>query len=239
MPRIRGRILSNNPSYLEGSWLHETRTSAQAELHGQFVDMLADLHRLDWNSLGLGFLVPGGEPDLSAELDRWEEYLAWAADGSPPSVLADTFAWCRENRPNPEPAASVVWGDPGFSNVVFGNEQQPVALLDWELATIAPAEVDLAWFLAMHADAVSRAGADMPGFPERPATVARYEERLGRPIVKLPWFEVFSTACGASCLVRIQKLYVALGVADEEEVARHPGFGDRLTKLMAIAEHES
>ena len=233
MPRVGGHVLSNNPSYLEGGWLHDRTASEQGRLHGDFLDVLAGMHKLDWRALGLEFLVPDGTPGLTRELQHWGGYLDWASDGSPPTELSEALAWCREYRPDPEPDLGLVWGDPGFSNVIFGEGLAPAAILDWELATIGPAEMDLAWFIAFHDDGVHRSGADMPGFPDRAATIARYEEQLGRGVSDFRWFEVFAILRGASCLVRMQKLFVARGLASEEEVAQHPGFGEKLRGLMA------
>ena len=233
MPRVNGAILSNNPSFLRGSWLQERSLADQAAVHANFVDTLAAIHRLDWNGLGLGFLSE--RPGLTGELDRWESYLTWAAEGSPPQEVVDAYAWCRANPPEPEPPPSLVWGDPGFSNVLIGDSLSPAAVLDWELASLAPAEMDLAWFLAFHEDAELQAGAVMPGFPGREATIARYEEQLGRTLVDFRWFEVFAVARGASCLVRIQRLLLARDLASTEDVAQHPGFGEKLRGLMTGA----
>jgi aminoglycoside phosphotransferase (APT) family kinase protein len=233
MPRVSGRVLSNNPSYLEGGWLHHRTPLEQGRLHGDFLGVLAGIHKLDWTSLGLEFLVPEETPGLVRELEHWGEYLEWASDGTPPAELAEAFAWCREHQPDPEPDLGLVWGDPGFSNVIFGNGLAPAAILDWELATIGPAEMDLAWFIAFHDDAVQRSGSDMPGFPDRARTIAHYEQQLGRPVADFRWFEVFAILRGAACLVRMQKLFVARGVASEEEVAQHPGFGAKLRALMS------
>lgn len=230
MPRIEGRVLSNDPSFLTGSWLDHEEPQAQRRVFDSFVSSLAEIHTLPWEELGLGFLSE--QPGLVTELDRWESYANWAADGSPPGEIVDAYAWCRANRPDPEPEPTLVWGDPGFSNVLIGGSMDIVALLDWELATIAPPQLDLSWFSVFHSDAVIQAGTNLLGFPDTDHALDGYESFGGQPIGDSRWFDVFALARGASCLVRIQRLYLAQGMGPEEGVLRHPGFRDRIHALI-------
>ncbi len=88
------------------------------------------------------------------------------------------------------------------------------AVLDFEMASIGPAEVDLAWFVVLHEMAVDRCGGDLPGFPGRAATVATYEARLGRPVADLRWYEAFAALRSGAILVRAARLLARLGVDD-------------------------
>ncbi len=88
------------------------------------------------------------------------------------------------------------------------------AVLDFEMATIGPAEVDLAWFVVLHDMAVDRCGGDLPGFPGRDATIAAYESRLGRPVADLRWYEAFAALRSGAILVRAARLLSRLGIDD-------------------------
>ena len=88
------------------------------------------------------------------------------------------------------------------------------AVLDFEMASIGPPEVDLAWFVVLHDMAVGRCGRDLPGFPGRDATVAAYETLLGRPVADLRWYEAFAALRSGAILVRAAHLLARLGIDD-------------------------
>jgi aminoglycoside phosphotransferase (APT) family kinase protein len=120
---------------------------------------------------------------------------------------------------------SLVWGDPRFGNVVYDATLRPLALLDWEMASIAPAELDLAWFLGLHEISVGGAGADLPGFAPRDKIMGVYEQRLGRPVHGYQWFEVFSLVRSDSIYLRIRRMLLAAGL--DEPWLRGPTPGQR------------
>jgi aminoglycoside phosphotransferase (APT) family kinase protein len=176
--------------------------------------MLAAIHRLDWRALGLGFLARDGHGGLDGELDWWERYLGWASDGAPLPVLADAMAWCRARRPDPEPSPSLLWGDVQLVNAVFADDYRPAAILDWEMASIGPAETDLGWHLVLHRMTADTAGGDLPGFADRDETISVYERALGRAVVDIEWFETFALVRSGAILARIAALLAASGVDD-------------------------
>ncbi len=237
MRRVDGRFLPTDPNPLAEGWLHDAAPADQARLHDGFLAALASVHTLDVRALGLGFAAPSGGPSLATHLDRWGDYLAWATDGNPPLAFADVLAWCRAHRPHSEPPPSLVWGDPGFANAVFGRTLVPVALLDWELVTIGPGEMDLGWFLAFHEMAARRAGGDLLGFPDRDTCIASYEKLVGRDVTAPGWFEVFGTLRGASIVLRMQEL---LRASDpENRLLSAAEYDARFDELIARAEREA
>jgi len=228
MERVPGRTLRNDAPFLRKGWLAEATPDAQARLHANLLDVLARLHRLDWqvpewDEAGLRFLRSspngGGAGDtaaggLAAMLDRWGDYLEWAAEGNEPAALVEASTWCRANRPTSEPPISVLWGDVQLGNMVIGDDMGVAAILDFELASFGPAELDIAWFLVLHSMTVSSCGGDLPGFPDRDATVAAYERRLGRPLQDLHFYELVAAFRSGAIMVRAARLLARLGVDD-------------------------
>jgi aminoglycoside phosphotransferase (APT) family kinase protein len=210
MEHVAGTIVGD--AYVAAGALRDAAPAEQARVQRGFVEVLADVHRLDWDRLGLGDLTDASVRGLTHEVERAEEYAAWATDGEVPSVLGDALAWCRARRPPREPALSLVWGDPRLGNVVYDATWRPRALLDWEMASIAPAELDLFWFLALHEVGCGAAGADLPGFGSRDEIVGVYERRLGRSVAAPVWFEVLSLVRSDSIFCRIRRLLLAAGV---------------------------
>ncbi len=182
VPALDGELMGSGPEF-------------QRALHGAFVDVLAAIHRVEWHTLA--GVVRGGEHRLGDDVQWWRDYLDWATDGAPPRRLADALAWCAATVPAAEPRASLCWGDARLGNVLF--EGTAVAsVLDWELATIGPAETDLAWYLALDDLATHFVRRSVPGFLTRAELIAHYETRLGRPVRDLAWHEIFALARSAA-----------------------------------------
>ena len=92
-----------------------------------------------------------GDTALRRHVNHWKAYTDWVADGREVSLLDDAAAWLEANWPaaadRRPPALS--WGDARIGNVLYDGFD-PVAVLDWEMATIAPVEVDLGWMAFLH-----------------------------------------------------------------------------------------
>jgi len=258
MPRVAGRVVRADKPYLRSGWLAEAAPEGQARLHDQVVDVLARIHRLDWESLGCGDILSArtgmaaggagvgsggggggsvvagtaGGGRLAPEVEHWARYLDWAGEGSAPAVFTEGLEWCRAHLPDPEPPPSLLWGDVQLGNVLVGDDLGVSAVLDFEMATIGPAEVDLAWFVVLHDMAVDRCGGDLPGFPGHGATVAAYEARLGRPVADLRWYEAFAALRSGAILVRAARLLSRLGVDDSWLTHENPTI-DLLARLIA------
>ena len=64
MARFGGRVIQENPLYHLEGWFHDLDAPAQAAHWHAFIDGLGQLHRVDWQARGLGFLdapVSGGQ----------------------------------------------------------------------------------------------------------------------------------------------------------------------------------
>lgn len=192
MERIDGNVPTDMPPYHMDGWVTEVPPAERAAMWWSTLEILARLHRLDVEALGLGFLdQPGwGRPGLDQRLAYYEHYLHWAYDG-PQTVALEALDWLKANRPDePEPVA--LWGDSRIGNVIF-QDGVPRAVLDWENAVLGAPEEDLAWFMFL--DRHHSEGVHVPrleGFPGYPETIARYEQLLGRPLRDMPYYEVLS-----------------------------------------------
>jgi aminoglycoside phosphotransferase (APT) family kinase protein len=175
-------------------------------------------------------VLRGGERFLAEEVAWWVAYVDWAGDGRPARVLADAAAWCASTAPvGAQPPASLCWGDARIGNVLFADDRSVTTVLDWELATIGPAEMDLAWYLALDALTAHFVKRTVPGFLARGEFVARYEAALGRAVVDLEWHEIFALVRSTAINDRQARLAAESGVA-------YPGVaGDDNPVLRVIA----
>ncbi|HXQ59554.1 MAG TPA: phosphotransferase family protein [Acidimicrobiales bacterium] len=225
MPRVAGRVVRNDKPFLRTGWLAESDAADQSRLHEGFLDLLAGIHRIDVDAAELGFL-PGASArpgaTLAGELERWRRYLAWAAEGDAPAVFGDALRWCGDRLPDPEPPASLLWGDVQLGNILVGEDMTITAVLDFEMASVGPCELDLAWHLVLHQMTVDRCGGDLPGFPDRTATIEAYRSRLDRDLRDLKWFEVFAALRSGAIMVRAARLLARLGIDDSWLTAGNP-----------------
>jgi aminoglycoside phosphotransferase (APT) family kinase protein len=171
------------------------------ELGDALIDVLAEIHSLDWQSAGLeGFGRPAGY--LDRQIARWSGQLSTYQVRALP-VLEEVGAWLDGNRPPDHPPA-LMHGDFTMVNVML-TPKLPVriaAVVDWEMATIGDPLVDLGWLLGLWIEPGERrlAGAEagVTGFPDRKDMPARshladrYADRSGTDLSNLGWYCAFS-----------------------------------------------
>ncbi len=166
-----------------------------------FVDVLADLHKLDPDEIGLSDL--GKKEDyVGRQLRTW--FRSWTSsiidaeyDDPRAHEIRDYLAG---NIPDQGPA-KVVHGDYGLHNCLVGANYKVVAVVDWEISTLGDPLADLGYALNAWAEpGEGREGAAtaLSGFPTRAELAARYEEQSGRDLSKLNYYIGFNwwkTAC--------------------------------------------
>jgi aminoglycoside phosphotransferase (APT) family kinase protein len=208
MEHVDGTVAGQAPGL--DPWITDAPLDAQRRVQDEFIEVLARLHTLPAAAANLRARVRHG---VDAELEYWASYVRWAVDGAPPRALVDALEWCRVTTPAFEPRGALLWGDARLGNVMFDDDRRVVAVLDWELATIGPPEMDVAWFLALD-ELTSRAtGARVPGFADHAAFVAAYEARLGRALSDLAWHEIFALVRSIAINDKQARLAAAAGVA--------------------------
>jgi aminoglycoside phosphotransferase (APT) family kinase protein len=215
MPRVDGHIIG--PLAHLDPWLSGRSVAERAQVHDTFLSTVAAVQRAD----------PNRAPDVprrdnGAELDHWEEYLSWSAHGHPVPALADALTWCRRHRPRSEPTATLLWGDVRFENMVLGDDLRPLAVLDWDMTLVGAPEHDLAWFTSLDLTAHALFGTRPEGFPDRTATVARFEELIGREVQDFEWYETLAMLRSSAIMTRISILRTDAGKAPMLPIEDNP-----------------
>jgi aminoglycoside phosphotransferase (APT) family kinase protein len=214
MERVDGLVPSDNPPFAVMGWLADASPAQQARLWRSSLGVLAELHRVDWRGIGLGFLdrPQYGSIGFPQQLAHYAQYLPWAKAGTEHPLLDDTFAWLREHEPTDLGAPVITWGDARISNMMY-RDFTPVAVLDWEMACLGAPEVDLAWFWYISWFLTGGLGiANLPGFPDRDGTAAIYESISGRPVRHLDYFEVWAAFRFGVVMVAIDEVVRQNGV---------------------------
>ncbi len=126
----------------------------------------------------------------------------------------------------------MLWGDVRLGNVVFdAATRSPKAVLDWDMASVGPAEMDLAWFLALEAVQTDLTQMTVPGFGTRDEAVAVIEAALARPLVELAWFEIFALVRASAISTRIAILFQQAGQRSMFKLGQDPTLAAALARI--------
>jgi aminoglycoside phosphotransferase (APT) family kinase protein len=235
MGEVSGQAPPDLPPYTQVGWVLPLSNAEQSQLYSASIEMLARVHRLDAAALALSHL-PGG-PDgggLAAQLDSVESWYRWAVTGVANPVLDATLAWLLSHRPAPSPEG-LNWGDARIGNMMYRN-LAPVAVLDWEMAAIGPAEVDLGWWLFMyrfHTEGME--ALPIPGFPDDATTVALWEAAVGRSARDVHYYTVLAGFRFGIIVLRAARKMVEAGqLAPEQSYERVNGATLILADLLGL-----
>jgi aminoglycoside phosphotransferase (APT) family kinase protein len=166
------------------------RPDAPGVLTDALITAMTDLHRLDPAAVGLGDL---GRPEgfLRRQVDGWARRAQVAYDGDPPAAVGRIVERLGREVPA-ESDISVLHCDLKFDNMLVDLDRlEPVAVVDWDMATRGDPLFDLAVLLSYWVEpgdpAEVQALEQVPslevGFPTRDEIVSRYFAALDRPAV--------------------------------------------------------
>jgi len=193
MERVPGHVVTSTvPAELDAP-------AERRRMGEELVDALVEVHAADWQAAGLdGFGKPTGY--LERQLRRFGGLWEHNRTRELPAVER-VGAWLRDHLPA-SGRATVVHGDYRLGNVMFAPAAPArlTAIFDWEMATIGDPLADLGYLCTLWVDrddpplgmfelgAVTRG----EGFPARAELVARYEERSGRSMTDIRWYQTLA-----------------------------------------------
>ena len=228
MEEVAGRVPPDNPPYHVAGWLHDVSPEHRERLWWGCVDTIADVHTVDWRAAGLGFLEGG----LSRQLEYYVRWLEAIEADEPVPVARRALAWLEANLPSDE-ATVLCWGDARIGNIIYGEDGERRAVLDWEMVTLGAPAQDLAWSLFL--DRHHSEGCDVPrlaGFPSKEATVARYERRTGRPVADLDFYEVFAGFRFCVIMARLAVIFKDWSLLSQDDAMAQDNTVTRLTERV-------
>ncbi|MBL7486818.1 phosphotransferase family protein [Frankia sp. AgB1.9] len=211
MERVRGRVPGEIITMDE--FVMAASAEQQARLQRDFLRQLARLHTVDWAASGLEKIVRGAGASLRQDVQWWADYTRWDTDDRPPAGLVEAVDWCLATAPSDDPPRSLLWGDARYGNVMCDDDRRIVAVLDFDLATIGPAEMDLAWNLALDSLLSRWTRRSVPGFLDHDAVVDSYQSLLGRELRHFAWHEIFALVRSACVNQRQARLAAKAGTA--------------------------
>ncbi|MFJ9249497.1 phosphotransferase family protein [Streptomyces sp. NPDC101776] len=208
MERAEGRVPPDVMPYTyEGNWLHAATDAEREHLEAVSVGLIARLH--DQVPLGEAeFLtLPGDGDALHRHVASQRAYYEWVVDGLARSPLIESaFDRLTELWPADPGEAVLNWGDARIGNVVYDGFD-PVAVLDWEMAALAPREVDLGWTVYLHRFfqdlTVAFGQRGLPEFFRRDRVEARYAELTGHTPRDMDFHTLYAALRHAIVMLRI------------------------------------
>lgn len=227
MDRVEGDVPPDVMPYtFGGNWFADAAPQRQRELQDTTVEVLAKLHAIPDAAQRFSFLAevdPPGDTPLRRHfgwLKDWYEFAVPDIGRSP--LVEQALQWLETHFPTEVAASTPVltWGDSRVGNVLY-QDFRPVAVLDWEMATVGPRELDVSWIIFAHMVFQELAGlAGLPGLPDvlREADVrATYEQLTGATLGDLHWFYIYSAVIWCCVFMRTTARRVHFGEMEQPD----------------------
>jgi aminoglycoside phosphotransferase (APT) family kinase protein len=225
MDQVAGRIPMDNPPYVFTGWLLEAAPAERALLQRATVRVLAQVHAIAEPATAFPALrPPRGLDALRWHVDRQHDYYRWALadDGIRVPIIERGLLWIEEHWPTDRGPDVLSWGDARIGNIIYQGFE-PAAVLDWEMASIGPRELDVGWFVFLHrffqdiAEVFGVAG--LPDFLRRSDVERCYQELSGYSLRDLDFYLVYAALRHAIVMARIKRRMVHFG---EDQVPDDP-----------------
>jgi len=163
---------------------------------GHLIDVLADLHSLDVDDIGLGDLAKR-TGYIERQVKRWT--TQWENSKTRDLSAIDEVARILANNIPPQQGVVVAHGDYRFGNCLTDIATgQIVAVLDWELCTLGDPLADLGYIGVYWTDnghpllrEVDPSGIE--GFPKYAELVQRYADKTGHDVSNVGYYRAFSS----------------------------------------------
>jgi aminoglycoside phosphotransferase (APT) family kinase protein len=157
----------------------------------QLIDVLADLHAVDPDAVGLGDLGRR-EGYIERQVRRWSGQ--WEQSKTHELRAIDEVAVALATRMPVQRGVSIAHGDYRFGNVLVDpGSGRVTAVLDWELCTLGDPLADVG-YLGVYWEQPGTLTGDVtiaPGFTAYPDLLQRYATRTGRDLEGIDFYVAF------------------------------------------------
>jgi aminoglycoside phosphotransferase (APT) family kinase protein len=234
--------------YVEGHVLRDTAAakafseSQRKRASESLIDVLADIHAVDVDAVGLGNL---GRRDgyIARQLKRWYGQYRQSAEQVGSTVpLVEEVHQALEDRIPAQPTASIVHGDYRLDNTMLGDDGTVKAVLDWEICTLGDPLADVGLLMVYWTEpgddtpALLVAPTALPGFLSREQVRARYGDRAGRDVGDLDFYVAFGYWKLACIIEGVYARYA--GGAMGGDRTNYEAFRDQVEMLAGAARRQ-
>jgi aminoglycoside phosphotransferase (APT) family kinase protein len=228
MRHVDGDVPRDTPPYLLEGWMTALSVAELAQLEANTVEVLVGIHQVrDPADLEIFEHAGSPVPPLQRQLGAQRRYYDWAREGRRVPAIEEALTALEASLPDNRRTV-LNWGDSRIGNIIYRGPR-PVAVLDWEMATTGPPEVDVAWMVFLQTfmremittflpDVFTGEGpAALAGLLRKDRVVERYEAVAGERLEDLAWYEAFAGVRFAIILMRMSLRAAALGALPETE----------------------
>lgn len=230
MERVEGVVPPDVMPYNFGdSWLFDGSAADRAALQKRSVEVLAGLHGIPDAASRFGFLDPAlaghdGETLIARNLAKtraWYDFASSAEEWGGRSPLVERgLAWLEANLPDDAGEPVLCWGDARIGNIIY-RDFAPVAVLDWEMVSLGPREMDVTWMIFVHRifeDLAAMLGLPgMPDFLTADEVRATYAAASGVELGDLTWHEIHAAVMWGVIYLRIAARQIHFGEIEAPE----------------------
>ena len=202
------------------------------------IDVMADLHAVDVDAVGLGDLARR-EGYVERQVKRWTRQ--WADSRTRDLAAIDEVAELLAASIPEQQSVSIAHGDYRLGNCLTDLENNRIAaVLDWELCTLGDPLADLGYLGVYWADPEGNGqrSNDPTGaghFPPYEHLVERYAARTGRDVSNIPYYVAFSAFRLAVISEGVYARYLHGAMGDDVDPEILNGFRDAVEELAVGA----
>jgi aminoglycoside phosphotransferase (APT) family kinase protein len=208
MEKKLGRVPVSMPPYSTHGWVSEATDAQHRKIWEEGVRQLAMMQRVPISELRFLEGPAHAREGLAQEWDKYVRFVEWVGDHEAAPVLRSALNRLKGLWPENQPEG-VVWGDARIGNMMYNEQFEVIAVMDWEQPSLGGALHDLAWFLVlsdtMHGPGAQR-GRHLPGMGTREETIALWEQISGKSTADIEWYEDFTQVKMACTGVRLGSL---------------------------------
>jgi aminoglycoside phosphotransferase (APT) family kinase protein len=210
----------------------------RAVMSEQLADVLAELHSLDVDEIGLGDFARR-EGYVERQIARWSKQWDGSKTRELPAV--DDVARRLADRVPAQQGVAVVHGDYRFGNCITDAATGRInAVLDWELCTLGDALADLGYVGSHWVTEGSPERHNDPtgagGFGSYDEFVARYAKNSARDLSSLDFYVAFQYWRSAIILEGVYARYLSGAYGDQQLGAELDVLRDAPVELIGLAE---
>jgi aminoglycoside phosphotransferase (APT) family kinase protein len=208
MEKKAGRVPVSVPPYAKSGWLSEATPAQRRHLWEGAVRQLAAVQLVPISEVRFLEGPAHAREGFAQEWDKYTRFVEWLRHDPRSRILKAGLDRLGANFPANQPEG-MVWGDARIGNIMFDDDFNVVAVMDWEQPSLGGALQDLSWFTTlsetMHGRNASHGGY-LEGMGTREETIALWEEITGKSAADLEWYEDFTQLKMSCSGVRLDNL---------------------------------
>jgi len=212
MDRLHGVVPADAPPYTQEGFVVDMTPEQRARWARNGVEAMTRVAKVDWRAAGFAHLDLQHHGALGPEQRRnyFHNYLQWAWGDQDHPVLHEAWRWLVANWPDDGDHIELCWGDARPGNQMYGgaDHTEVIGVFDWEMVSLGNSESDLGWWLFLQEYSLEAGGAQMlPGMLDRAATIALWEELMGRAAESVAFYEILAGFQFSLVMVRLAAMF--------------------------------